>query len=167
VGSYAVTESGIDRVITCNCDGHGLLPELSMLVIGTHRAYHSSVAKVLLSMILIAASACSRQDAPPRANASSTSLPAGLTRVSDPSQVCMVNDQFMGKAQIPVQVDGRTYYGCCPMCKEKLEKQPAMRLARDPVTGEEVDKATAIIIQDASGKLLYFASEDTLLRYRG
>ena len=79
----------------------------------------------------------------------------------------MVKDQFMGKAQIPVQVDGRTHHGCCPMCTEKLEKQPAMRLARDLVTGEEVDKAKAIIIQDASSKVLYFASEDTLLRYRG
>jgi len=29
------------------------------------------------------------------------------------------------------------------------------------------DKAKAIIVQDATGKVLYFASEDTLRRYRG
>lgn len=79
----------------------------------------------------------------------------------------MVNDQFMGRTQIPVLVDGRTYYGCCAACKDKLEKQPSVRTARDPVTGEDVDKAKAVIVQDASGKVLYFASEATLRRYRG
>lgn len=79
----------------------------------------------------------------------------------------MVNDQFMGRPQIPVEVEGRTYFGCCAMCKERLNKEPAVRTARDPVSGEEVDKAKAIIVQDASGKVLYFASEATLGRYRG
>lgn len=79
----------------------------------------------------------------------------------------MVNDLYMGRTQIPVIVEGRTYYGCCPACKEKLEKQPTVRTARDPVTGEDVDKARAVIAQDPTGKVLYFASEDTLLRYRG
>lgn len=79
----------------------------------------------------------------------------------------MVNDQFMGKAQIPIAVEGRTYYGCCAMCKDRLGKEPATRTARDPVTGEDVDKSSAVIIQDSSGKVLYFANEDTLRRYRG
>lgn len=79
----------------------------------------------------------------------------------------MVNNQFMGKPQIPVAVEGRTYYGCCAMCKDRLEKDPASRMAQDPVTGEQVDKTTAVIIKDATGKVLYFASEDTLRRYRG
>jgi YHS domain-containing protein len=100
-------------------------------------------------------------------SSSAATLPAGMTRVADPSQVCMVNDQFMGKPQIPVEVEGRTYYGCCAMCKDKLNQQPAARMAQDPVTGESVDKSKAIIIQDASGRVKYFASEDTLSRYRG
>ena len=79
----------------------------------------------------------------------------------------MVNDQYMGKPQIPIAVEGRTYYGCCAMCKDRLGKDPAARIARDPVTGQEVDKSTAVIIQDSSGKVMYFASEDTLRRYRG
>ena len=94
-------------------------------------------------------------------------LPAGMTRVSDPSQVCMVNDQFMGVPQIPVEVEGRTYYGCCAMCKDKLHQQREARIAQDPVTGEAVDKAKAVIIQDAQGKVKYFASEATLARFRG
>jgi YHS domain-containing protein len=75
--------------------------------------------------------------------------------------------QFMGKPQIPVEVEGRTYYGCCAMCKDKLNQQPASRMAQDPVTGESVDKSKAVIVQDAQGKVKYFASEATLARYRG
>ncbi len=79
----------------------------------------------------------------------------------------MVTNQFMGRTQIPVEIDGRTYYGCCMACRGKLERQPEVRTAQDPVTGEPVDKATAVIVQDAAGKLMYFASEDTLRRYQG
>ncbi len=90
-----------------------------------------------------------------------------MKRVTDSSQVCMVNDQFMGKPQIPVEVQGRTYYGCCAMCKDKLNNQPESGTALDPVTGETVDKSTAVIVQDGAGKVLYFASEATLQRFRG
>lgn len=93
-------------------------------------------------------------------------LPTGMSRV-DPTQVCMVNNQFMGKPQIPIAVEGRTYYGCCNMCKDRLGKDPSSRLAQDPVTGESVDKATAVIIQDPNGRVLYFANEGTLSRFRG
>lgn len=79
----------------------------------------------------------------------------------------MVNNQFMGKVQIPIAVEGRTYYGCCAMCKDRLANDPASRTAQDPVTGEQVDKSSAVIIQDSAGKVMYFASEDTLRRYRG
>jgi YHS domain-containing protein len=125
--------------------------------------------KLVASIFALGLVACSPAEKPaaPEAPAALQALPAGMSRVTDTSQVCMVNDQFMGRAQIPVVVDGRTYYGCCAMCKEKLENQVVARIARDPVTGAEVDKSQAVIIHDASGKVLYFASEDTLRRYRG
>lgn len=127
------------------------------------------MTKLLALFVAIGLAACSNESAPSSQQPENAAvvLPAGMTRVTDPSQVCMVNDQFMGKAQIPVEVEGRTYYGCCAMCKDKLNQQPASRMANDPVTGETVDKAKAVIIQDASGKVQYFASEDTLRRYRG
>ena len=127
--------------------------------------------KLLLAIGLSLGLAACTQPAPSSSNSSSAqttaALPAGLTRVTDPSQVCMVNDQFMAKPQIPVEVEGRTYYGCCAMCKDKLNQQPAARMAQDPVTGEAVDKAKAVIVHDATGKVKYFASEATLARYRG
>lgn len=78
----------------------------------------------------------------------------------------MVNDTYMGKPQIPVEVDGKTYFGCCAMCKERLAKEPQIRVALDPVTGESVDKSTAVIAQDANGTVKYFASAETLRSYR-
>lgn len=130
-------------------------------------AYNCGVTKLLLSIVLVGVVACSKDSTPPPQPAPMVGLPAGMSRVADASQVCMVNDQFMGKPQIPVEVEGRTYYGCCAMCKDKLNQQPAARMAQDPVTGESVDKATALIVKDATGKVMYFASEDTLRRFRG
>jgi len=77
----------------------------------------------------------------------------------------MVNDQYMGKPQIPVSVQGKTYFGCCAMCKEKLETNSAARTGRDPVSGKPVDKAEAVLARDAQGKMFYFESEETFARY--
>ena len=145
----------------------------------------SDVKTILFTVLLAGATAaCTREtsqpapgtttatqpsspSASPAPTTMTSSLPAGLTRVADASQVCMVNNQYMGKPQIPVEVEGRTYFGCCAMCKDRLNNDPSSRTAQDPVTGESVDKAKAVIVQDAGGKVMYFASEDTLSRYRG
>lgn len=88
-----------------------------------------------------------------------------LTRVTDPSLVCMVNDRFMGSEQIAVPVEGRTYYGCCAACKDKLENNPRARTAIDPVTQQPVDKASAVIGKTAQGNVVYFESEASFGRY--
>ena len=91
--------------------------------------------------------------------------PTALTRIEDPSTVCMINDQHMGVAQIPVQVEGRTYYGCCQMCEAKLKTNPQARLGTDPVSQKQVDKATAVLAKDASGKVLYFENSANMQAY--
>ena len=88
-----------------------------------------------------------------------------LKRV-ETKKVCMVNNQVFDKDQIPVAVQGKTYYGCCEMCKERLAKDAESRTATDPVTGKKVDKATAVIAALPDGKVLYFESEKTLAEYR-
>jgi YHS domain-containing protein len=98
----------------------------------------------------------------PRQAASAASA---IQRV-DPSQVCMVNNQYMGRPQIPVSVNGKTYYGCCPMCKGKLEREVSARAATDPVTGRQVDKADALIGKVENGDVLYFESQASLAAYR-
>jgi YHS domain-containing protein len=88
-----------------------------------------------------------------------------LTRIEDPSTVCMINDQHMGVQQIPVSVEGKTYYGCCQMCEAKLKTLPAARLGTDPVSGQQVDKASAVLAKDATGKVLYFESAANMQTY--
>jgi len=84
----------------------------------------------------------------------------------DAKRVCMVNNSVFQKDQIPVQVDGRTYFGCCEMCKGRLASDAAARTAVDPVSGKTVDKATAVIGATPDGKVLYFESDATFTQYK-
>jgi len=126
---------------------------------------------IVLALFFLAAAACAtptRDQNAPSVTSSSLSprlAAAGLARVDDPRMVCMVNDQYMGKEQIPVVVGAKTYFGCCAMCKEKLRRNSAVRTAIDPFSGRVVDKAVAIIVRNDEGKVLYFESEDTLKSY--
>jgi len=119
---------------------------------------------------LLVVSACSKQEAPPpHENASATGLPApgAVALVTDRSLVCMVNDAYMGRPQIPVEVAGLTYYGCCEMCKTRLAREPATRSAVDPVSHRPVDKATAVIAVDHGGTVWYFENEANYASWSG
>lgn len=83
----------------------------------------------------------------------------------DSNHVCMITDQEFAREQIPVEVEGKTYYGCCEMCKAKLNNNPESRVAIDPVSGNEVDKAEAVIGATPDGKVFYFESEENLVLY--
>ena len=79
--------------------------------------------------------------------------------------VCMVNDDVYDTPQIPVPIDGKTYYGCCMGCKAKLENDPSIRFAIYPISGASVDKATAIIGVDLFNSVYYFESLKNLNAY--
>lgn len=81
-------------------------------------------------------------------------------------KVCMVTDQLFVKDQIPVELEGKTYYGCCEMCKGKLKNNPDSRVAIDPVSGKQVDKAQAVIGAAPDGSVYYFESEENLAKYK-
>jgi YHS domain-containing protein len=91
--------------------------------------------------------------------------PTGKLTKVEPKTVCMINEQAMGKEQIPVEVEGKTYYGCCEMCKKALADKAEKRVAIDPVTGKQVDKATAVIASQEDGRVFYFESDATLAKY--
>ena len=75
-------------------------------------------------------------------------------------QVCMVNDTYMGKDQIAVPVNGKTYYGCCQMCVKKLNEQETVRTTIGPHSGKKVDKVDAyIVLLDEQGTVGYFESQ--------
>ena len=79
--------------------------------------------------------------------------------------VCMVNDQHYESIQIEVPVGDKTYYGCCQGCVTTLKMDPESRAATDPVTGSEVDKATAVIGALLDGSVRYFESKETLQQF--
>jgi len=81
--------------------------------------------------------------------------------------VCMVNNAYMGKPQIPVPVDGKTYYGCCDMCVGKLNNDENARMGKDPLSGNMIDKSQAyIILTSKDGAVAYFESEDSYNKYK-
>ena len=81
--------------------------------------------------------------------------------------VCMVNDAYMGKPQIPVPVDGKTYYGCCKMCVGTLNEKESARTAIDPFSNKPVDKTEAyIVLMKEEGEVAYFESKENYLKYK-
>ncbi len=86
----------------------------------------------------------------------------GSLKKVEPKLICMMNNKFMGSEQIPVEVEGRTYYGCCPMCAKTLKTGASARTAADPVSGKSVDKAMAVIGANKDGKAYYFENEENL-----
>src|SRR6185436_14654915 len=81
----------------------------------------STTKRIALTfVILLVAAVAFAGDAP---------QPKGKLSKVEPKTVCMVNEQAMGKDQIPVEVDGKTYYGCCEMCKKTLATSAEKRVA--------------------------------------
>ncbi len=88
-------------------------------------------------------------------------------RQMEASKVCMVNDTAFDREQIAVEVAGKTYYGCCDMCEDRLNKDASIRKAIDLISGVEIDKASAVIGADKSGKVYYFENEKNLHKHMG
>lgn len=82
-------------------------------------------------------------------------------------QVCMVTNKFMGKDQIPVQVNNQMYYGCCEGCVGTLKNNEGARTATDELTRQKVDKAKAFIVVKPGTQtdVLYFASKKNAVTY--
>ncbi|WP_218110027.1 TRASH domain-containing protein [Oligoflexus tunisiensis] len=83
----------------------------------------------------------------------------------DNKKVCMVTDMVFPRDQIPVQVGKKTYYGCCENCKATLGKDEKVRYAVDPVSGKQVDKATAVIGAGPDGSVAYFENDANLEKF--
>lgn len=77
-----------------------------------------------------------------------------------PSQVNMVTNMYTQDAQTAVQIGGKLYYTHSEPYIMNLRENPSIRFAKDPVTGRTIDKAEAAVYIDASGRVLYFKSDD-------
>lgn len=99
-----------------------------------------------------------------QAAAAPTENQSGWKKVSN-EKVCMVTDMLFAKKQIPIEVKGKTYYGCCENCKERLGKDAEVRKAVDPVSGKAVDKATASIAAGPEGDVAYFENDANMNKF--
>ena len=88
-----------------------------------------------------------------------------VIRKVEPQYVCMVNNKLFTEKQIPVVHEDKTYYGCCEMCEKRLRTDNHVRKAKDPVSGNEVDKADSVVAATSDGKVFYFENEDNLEKY--
>jgi YHS domain-containing protein len=131
----------------------------------SHKTTAVSVIAMVMGGALLAAAQAPAPATPAKKGAPAPAPAPAVEKVEDPSLVCMVNNQDMGKKQIPVLVEGRTYYGCCEMCKERLAKDATSRAAVDPVSGKTVDKAKAVIGRRPDGTVVYFETEKNLKAY--
>lgn len=133
-----------------------------------HRLHFRALPALLLAaFIVLAGTVVTHAQPVPHdhaARAAAKKTPAKKTAVTpvETDKVCMVNDQYFGTPQIPVEVDGRTYYGCCEGCKATLAGDARARMAVDPVSGKTVDKSLAHIGASADGKVLYFENAANL-----
>lgn len=90
---------------------------------------------------------------------------AELEQVDETQYVCMITDKLFAEEQIEVDVEGKTYFGCCQMCVKKLNENPNSRTAVDPVSGEVVNKAEAVIGADSDNNIYYFESAENMKRF--
>lgn len=81
--------------------------------------------------------------------------------------VCMVNNSYMGKPQMPIVVNGKTYYGCCQMCVGTLNEKESARTGIDPFSNKPVDKTEAyIVLMKEEGEVAYFESKENYLKFK-
>lgn len=81
------------------------------------------------------------------------------------NKVCMITNMLFPRVQIPVEHDGKTYYGCCENCKKTLSEDAASRAAVDPVSGKTIDKATAVIAARDDGSVVYFENKKNFNKF--
>ncbi len=135
---------------------------------------HVLISLFVLLILLLMLSSCTNEEKqktenPIHKNAEespkSTEVSADLNsnyEIVPNEKVCMVNDRYMGASQIPIDVSGITYYGCCENCIKKLQNNlNDVRFGGNPIADTKVDKASAVIVQDKnSGNVFYFASKE-------
>lgn len=95
-----------------------------------------------------------------------SALAKAALKIVPNKDVCMVTNVHFNRTQIPVEVGGKTYYGCCENCKKTLAEDASARTAEDPVSKKPVDKASAVIAVRDDGSVLYFESKENVKKYK-
>lgn len=120
---------------------------------------------ILKLLVLLVFSLASLPTAAQAADAANSSPVQKEWQKVENSKVCMVTDMVFPRDQIPVKVSGKTYYGCCENCKERLGKDESVRFAIDPISKKKVDKAKAVIAAGADGSVVYFENDANFKKF--
>lgn len=83
-----------------------------------------------------------------------------------PKFVCMADKKTFDEPQKLVVIDNRTYYACSESSEAQLLHDPASRRDVDPLSGKEVDKATATVGVDQAGHVYFFENNKNLKQFR-
>ena len=89
----------------------------------------------------------------------------GVKQVNS-KNICFINKSRFNHNLKSVEVDGKKYYGCCPDCLAKLKDDASSRMDVDPLSGKQVDKATAVIGVDKNGKIYFFENIENLKKFK-
>ena len=89
--------------------------------------------------------------------------PASYTgTIEDRSKVCMIQDAVQARKGLEYAYQGKKYYLCCGGCLAGFSADPERHShARDPVSGDLVDKAEAPVYA-LRGRAYFFASPANL-----
>jgi len=80
--------------------------------------------------------ACGGASPPPLAAAATDLKAPGAARVGDKTTCPVSGEEIVVTAESPrVELDGKTYYFCCPHCAEKFRADPAGFLAKGAAPG--------------------------------
>ncbi len=80
----------------------------------------------------------------------------------EPKQICMFRNQLIMEEVNSVEIEGETYYACCPGCADKLKSNyKDSQFAVDRYSHHRIKKSKAFIVLDnkTKGKVRYFESE--------
>lgn len=89
---------------------------------------------------------------------------AWLMRVK-PNEVNMVTNRYTQSEQSAVKMEGKLYYTSGEAYIANLKQNPSIRFAKDPISGRTIDKAEAAIYIDASGRAIYFKTDDSFKNF--
>lgn len=82
--------------------------------------------------------------------------------------VCMLRGDVKSRPTLPIEVNSKTYWACCQNCLGKLQRnENNVLFAIDPLSGESVNKADAIIRRDPQNnkRVFFFKSNETYNQY--
>ena len=86
----------------------------------------------------------------------------------EPQLVCMFRNQLIMEESSAVDIDGETFYACCPGCADNLRSNNAdSQFAIDEYSHHRIKKSKAFIVLDnkAKGNVRYFESEENFKHY--